>query len=457
MLLQQQHLQQHDRYWVSVVDARCNTRLRYGWGFSKLEIDETLLGLGKLALSACEGVMPDGTPFSLPREDDLPLPLDIPEDRRDALVVLALPLARPGVPEVRAVDAIGEARSQGVGEDPVVRGAADSDASGIEDFARYRRAQCVVYDSNAESDESVVMEVGRLCLRLAFADEVSAGYVTLGVARIVERGADNAIVLDRKYAPPVIDYRVAAPLAGFVGELVGLLHQRGEALAERLAQPGVSGAAEIADFLLLQTINRVEPLFAHFAQASGLHPESLYRELLQLAGELAGFSAPGRRAMMPAPYRHDGLKETFEPLVNELRRALSMVMNPQVVAIALECAPHGMRIGRVADKKLLDTAAFVLSVKADMSTEALLASLPAQLKAGPVEKIHDLVNLQLPGLGLRMLPAAPRQLPFRANCSYFALDAGDALWKEVVNSAGIALHVAGEFPGLELELWAIRQ
>jgi predicted component of type VI protein secretion system len=26
-----------------------------------------------------------------------------------------------------------------------------------------------------------------------------------------------------------------------------------------------------------------------------------------------------------------------------------------------------------------------------------------------------------------------------------------------VNSAGIALHVAGEFPGLELELWAIRQ
>ena len=30
-------------------------------------------------------------------------------------------------------------------------------------------------------------------------------------------------------------------------------------------------------------------------------------------------------------------------------------------------------------------------------------------------------------------------------------------WKELQNSGGFAFHVGGDFPGLELELWAIRQ
>ncbi len=100
MLLQQQHLQQHDRYLHWLIDARGASRRRHDWGFSALAIDSAQLALGKLALRACEGVMPDGTPFSLPEHGDLPLPIDVPENRRDATVVLALALARPGVPEV---------------------------------------------------------------------------------------------------------------------------------------------------------------------------------------------------------------------------------------------------------------------------------------------------------------------------------------------------------------------
>jgi type VI secretion system protein ImpJ len=62
----------------------------------------------------------------------------------------------------------------------------------------------------------------------------------------------------------------------------------------------------------------------------------------------------------------------------------------------------------------------------------------------------------LPGIGLRLLPTAPRQLPFHAGFHYFELDRGSDLWKQLINSGGLALHVAGDFPALELELWAIR-
>ena len=88
-----------------------------------------------------------------------------------------------------------------------------------------------------------------------------------------------------------------------------------DVLAGRLSQSGTGGAGEIADFLLLQLLNRAEPLFAHLATATGLHPETLYRAMLELAGELATFTQPGKRAASYPVYRHDHLGDTFAPLI----------------------------------------------------------------------------------------------------------------------------------------------
>ena len=91
-----------------------------------------------------------------------------------------------------------------------------------------------------------------------------------------------------------------------------------------------------------------------------------------------------------------------------------------------------------------------------MPTEDLRQSLPLQIKIGTVEKIRDLVNLQLPGISLRALPVAPRQIPYHAGLVYFELDRSGDAWKELAASGGFALHLSGEFPGIKLELWAIR-
>ena len=97
MLLQPQHLQQHDRYLHNTIENRVAGLRPYSWGFTRLVIDEQLLAQGKLALLACAGVLPDGTTFNLPQDDALPAPLDIPEDARDTMVMLALPLRRQGI------------------------------------------------------------------------------------------------------------------------------------------------------------------------------------------------------------------------------------------------------------------------------------------------------------------------------------------------------------------------
>ena len=99
---------------------------------------------------------------------------------------------------------------------------------------------------------------------------------------------------------------------------------------------------------------------------------------------------------------------------------------------------------------------FILAARADVPAEELRRRFPAQLKVGPVEKIRDLVNLQLPGVPVNAVPTAPRQIPYHAGFGYFELDQSNELWVQLKTSGGIAMHVAGEFPGLVLEFWAIR-
>ena len=430
MLLQPQHLQQHDRYLHNLVEQRAMGLCPYPWGFTRLVIDEQLLAQGKLALSACSAVLADGTTVNLPHDDALPQPLDIPEDARDLLVVLALPVRRMGIAET-------------------------SDAPGPDNFARHRPLEYEALDSNG-LDNAALMQVGSLRLRLALEPDVANAYTTLGIARVVERRPDNRVVLDPAYCPPCLDYRVAPRLAAFADELVGLLGQRGQALAERLSQPGAGGAAEIADFLMLQLLNRSEPLFTHLASMTGLHPERLFTELARLAGELATFSRPDKRAGRYPVYRHDRLAESFQPLIEDIRSALSMVIDAHAVPLRLEERQFGIRVAVLPDQELLRSATFVLAVNAHMPAESVRSGFPAMVKIGSVEKIRDLVNLQLPGIPLRALPVAPRQLPFHAGYTYFELDKNSDYWKPLLNSAGFAMHIPNEYPGLQMEFWAIR-
>lgn len=432
MFLQPQHFQQHDRYLSQQNQARLAATQGYGWGCLSLALDTAALNLGKIALNGAAGVMPDGIAFDIPGQDAAPAAFDVPADARDELVVLALALQRPGVAES---DAEGDAGSMP---------------------PRYQAAEVDVGDTNVTGQRMAPLQIGRLNLRIMLARDATEGYATLGLCKIVERRADNKLVLDQTFIPPTLNCAGNEILASHMRELHGLLHQRGEALAARLAQPGRAGVGEIADFLLLEAINRHEPLFAQLRQTSLLHPKDLYFIGVSLAGDLATFRDRRRPAQLPA-YLHDDPARCFKPLMDELRQSLSMVMEQTAIAIELQDRKYGVRVALIPDVELQRTAQFVLAVSAQIPGDALRARFPTQVKIGTVERIRDLVNLQLPGVTLRPLPVAPRQIPFNAGYTYFELETrGNDMWKQLESSGGMAMHIAGDFPGLELEFWAVR-
>jgi type VI secretion system protein ImpJ len=155
-------------------------------------------------------------------------------------------------------------------------------------------------------------------------------------------------------------------------------------------------------------------------------------------------------------YRHDDLKASFEPVMKMLRDSLSMVLEQTAVPIPLKERGYGIRVGQVPDTSLLNDATFVLAVSASMTVEELQSRFPPQVKIGSVETIRALVNSALPGVPIRAMPAAPRQIPFHAGNTYFELDRASEHWAALKTSGGFAIHVGGDFPDLQLEFWAIR-
>ncbi|WAI84299.1 MULTISPECIES: type VI secretion system baseplate subunit TssK [Achromobacter] len=431
MFLRPQHFQQLERHVLHAAQQRAAATQGFFWGFSHLSLDRDALAIGKLVLTEAAGVMPDGTPFDFSDPAAAPAALEVPLQVRDARVVLAIPRARPGATDV------------------IYEGEEDS-------LARYLVHEADVEDTGSMGLEPALLQLGRLRLRLMLEDELTDDWLSLGVARVVERRQDNRVVLDDGYVAPWLAAGEHPVLRGWVNELYGLLGARSEALAERLSQPGRGGVSEVSDFMLLETVNRYVGALWHARQSAALHPERLFHDWLMLACDLSTFTSTTRRPEVLPEYVHDDLQASFAPLMHELRRSLSAVLEQRALQIPLQDRGQGVRVAQITDPELLQTAGFVLAVHADMGTDTVRARFPAQVKIGPVERIRDLVHLQLPGVAVRALPVAPRQIPYSAGHVYFELDKSGEFWKQLERTGALALHLAGDFPGLTMEFWALR-
>lgn len=431
LFLRPQHFQQQDRYLERYIETRCAVLRSHSWGFAELELERDLLAIGKVGIRRASGVFPDGTPFRMPEDEPLPQPLELGAQVRDQVVSLAVPLRRPG--------------------------SLDADRSTAADgLVRHSIQELETNDSSAGSAETALLEVAALRSRLLPASEPGEAYARIPAVHVLECRADRQVVLDDRFIPTALDSKCTARLATFMTELQGLLHQRGEALAGRVSATSRGSAAEMAEFLLLQIINRYEPLMNHVLSSGSVHPEDLYRLCVAAAGELATITSSSRRPPPFNAYQHERLRESFEPVMTALRAALGAVLEQSAIPIPIESKKFGISVATVADRSLFGSAVFVLAARADIQAEDLRRRFPNQLKIGPVERIRDLVNLQLPGVPVTALPVAPRQIPFHAGFAYFELDQTNELWQQLRSSGGIGMHVAGEFPGLKMEFWAVR-
>lgn len=432
LFLQPQHLQQERRYHEHRLDQRLAAAVAYGWGFAELTLDPDLLSVGKIGIASARAVFPDGAVLTVPGNDLPPAPLAVGEAMRDEMVYLCLPVQSAGQQEIFL-------------------------EAGTAQLSRYGvRELDVGDDTSTRVGNTATLQVAPLAPELRFGNDLPEGYLALGVARVVERRSDLRVVVDPGYLPPVLDVACSAGLVGLLNDVQSLLSHRATDLAGRVSAGNTGSTADITDYLVLQLVNRYQPLVAHYLSMTGLHPEAAFETLLSLAGELATFFADARRPPSFATYDHDDLAATFEPVLALIRSGLGQVREQRTLAIALERIRPALYSATITDRSLLDGATFVLGVGADVPAEQIRQQFPGLVKVAAHEDYQQVLAAAEPGIPLTPLPVAPRQIQISAGRAYFEFDRSHALWQGLKKTGGMAIHLGREFPGLELELWAIR-
>jgi type VI secretion protein, VC_A0114 family len=432
MFVQPQHMQQQARYTDAQITQRGLMLSHHGWGFTEFAIDEQCLALGKVVLSRACGMLPDGALFEIGHGQEA-LQFDVEPGTTNRTVVLSLPIAHAGSSLCR-----------------------DEENKGLS--TRLIAHSVDIRDYNAGKIKEKTILCGKQDLRLMYQEDTDlSGYVSIPIVEIIECKQDKGVTINKDFLPTFLHLSASSTLAGYLKEIIGLVSHRADQLAQRISNAGTTGTAEYADFMLLQNLNRIEPVLKHLDKTPNLRPEEFFRFLLSLVGELSSFVESNKRPGDLPEYKHTDQHTTFKLLMDHARYALSMVLEQHAVELPMQERKYGIIVSPIHDRNLLSSASFILVVKADMDQDMLRNSLPKQLKISPVEQIRDKVNLHLPGVKLSSLPVAPRQIPFHAGKSYFRLEFTSEELAQLELSGGFAFYVSGTFPGLQLQFWAIKE
>jgi type VI secretion system protein ImpJ len=438
LFLRPQLFQQQERYLEHLSHKRAAALSPFYWGFSHFAIDAESLSLGKVVLASAAGIFADGTPFDTPGQTPPPAPLTILPEHLEQVIHLAVPIRTPN----------GEETSF------------DEPGAATASLARFSVFDTELRDANSIGQGSKTVQLSRLRLRLLPQRELTDAWIGLPLTRVTTLRSDGSIALDTTLIPPVAGYAASTLLKDWLTNLHGLCRLRAESLAGRLSgNDGKSSeAAEVSDFLLLQILNRYEPLFEHWLRVGDTSPEQLYTALRTLSGELATFVRASTRRPQPHPaYEHANPYLSFKELIADVQSLLNDVLVRSAQSIPLADRPNGVRVASLDPAELQGFSGLVFAVAAHTPLDQLASQFPARCKVGPSDRLAELIRSHLPGIPLQTLPVPPRQIPFNAGFVYFQVDSRGPLWEHMVKHGGLALHVAGEFPGLRMELWGVRE
>jgi type VI secretion system protein ImpJ len=438
LFLRPQLFQQQERYLEHLAHKRAAALSPFYWGFSRYAIDAESLSLGKVVLASATGIFADGTPFDTPGQTLPPAPLTILPEHLEQVIFLAVPIRTPN------------------GEETTFDDAASSSGS----LARFSVFDTELRDANSIGQGPKTVQLSRLRLRLLPQREMTDAWIGLPLTRVTTLRSDGSIEIDSQLIAPVAGYGASALLTDWITNLHGLCRLRAQSLAGRLSgNDGKSSeAAEVSDFLLLQILNRYEPLFEHWLRVRETSPEHLYMALRTLSGELATFVRPSTRRPKEHPaYQHVDPYLSFKELVGDVQALLNDVLVRSAQNITLAQRANGVRVASVDPSELNGFSSLVFAVSAHLPPDQLASQFPARSKVGPSDRLAELIRSHLPGIALQALPVPPRQIPFNAGFVYFQIEPRGPLWEHMVKHGGLALHVAGEIPGLRMELWGVRE
>ncbi|KMQ52336.1 type VI secretion system protein ImpJ/VasE [Chitinispirillum alkaliphilum] len=435
IFLQPQHFQQSERYLSSCMQARFSAYNQFYSGFLNFDINTDSLANDSFTLNFAQGVLPDGTFFSIPDSSSPPQARNFGEhfthDQKSLDVYLGLPLVLSG------------------------RGSV-TDEKTLVSNARYKtETHNVVDEVYGESSKDI--ELGRSNFTILFGNESRDNYSTLPLARLT-RMSNGQIGLDKTFIPPVLRIGASHTLCNQIKSLLEMLLAKSSSLSQGRKQLK-GGFAEFAPhdttpLALLTVINSYTPLLNNHLKNSNIHPHDLFLLMLSFSGALCTFSSSQSIDLLPQ-YRHTAPAESFERLTHIIREILGADISAGCINLALnEISPATYTIN-VPDEKLFDLAAFYLGISADVPEKELIVGSLSRVKISSRNQLDTLIQSAMPGLPVMFNANPPKDLSTKPGYIYFSLNQQNSFWDAIKATGSMALYFPNDYPNLKIELLAI--
>lgn len=424
-----QHFQQQALHTKSYIQNYTSTAgYAEHYGLSDITVNTDLLKIGKIAVTFCNGLFPDGHYFLLDEE----IVIDVPEDAVKKTVYLSLPLALQGAP------AYGQKSSQAT---------------------RYLCQSITSYNNASNESDSVEIEVAKdnVCLSIGKTD--MAGYVSFPIARILETKETGEVVFDSSFIPACIHFQASIYLFDKIKMLQSLLQTRAKEVHKRisLGQESKSDQTLYKDYLWLQTLNRWLPWCNWVEQDKQYTTYQLYRDLTTLSAELSGLTPE-----LPDNFKvlnYDDLYQVFSPIFMKLRDQLSMVLQDSVIVFTWDKQLFEKRRllrTMINNPDSMVKRRFVMSVESSLAINEIAEKIPQAITLAGNSNIVELVRNAMSGIELRHLMVAPNELKPKSTACYFEVNVNNELWLDMLNKGEMLnMHVDNRIPDLEATLYAL--
>jgi type VI secretion system protein ImpJ len=425
MFLRPQHLQQRDEF----EDARLRDAVRsldpFHFGVRALEVNEAALSDHRFEILRLDAILPGGLALRYPGNCTLE--------------------TREFDPAAEAVDVYLAVRRVSAGEPQSAP--ADSGARDV----RYRVRADEVPDLNRGANEAPVeFLVPNARLFLGAQRLEIEQHDAFRVARVVATGElKRPFALAKDYAPPLLAVQASPLLDDEVAKTVSQLAARMRVVAGRTATIAI---ADLPRMWMRYTLARMTPVLRHLLSTGATRPFDLYGALVDTAGALAAFSQP-EIAELPR-YDHENPYPCFHSLLAFIERELEGALPDRFTEIELRYDRTAYVTKELTLELVEPRNHFFLAIKAGIEAQELVELVRALGKCAAVDELASIKMLNLAGLKLEPLPAAPTEIAARLGFQYWKIEPHGKLWNRVREDCTLALSL-GKLEGADVRLYVV--
>ena len=424
-----QHFQRQDLYYEEQLKNYHIIQPYENWGIIDIDIDESYFKLNKIVITKCIGVFPDGTFFSMPNKEELPVALEIPDYYSNKLVYLGVPISNSCfLKKPKNLKSI---------------------------YSRYYPEECEVEDIHSEGGLKSIT-IGKLNINLFLEGEYTDQIILIPICKI--QYSNNGINIDPSYIPPFLKVKSSNILQGYLNETLGLLNQYLK-MNEHLIGEGIANqsVSRVENTLILQTVSSYKYSLSLMSQDKFLTPKSLIEKIISLIGALIIFTKGAFSNSNDISYNHINLIESFEPLVNLLKVIFKELNSYISVQIILRIKEDNIYEADLSHLVSLENFSLIMGIEfKDIASYDANTNIFNSIKISDKDSIQHIISLQVSGLEFSLINVLPSYVVYNDKTLYLKIQKNGKFWEKIEKNKNIALYFNEKLSKIiNIKLWMI--